>query len=314
MPAPLPRLPSRCVRSAGLALCAALLLVAGGCQRNPAPPPAAAQRPAQAVQLLAQRLHANDAAGFAAIALPPALHARVEAAWRAGHSRWPLEELPLDARLPALLATLSAPRAATTLQAGFDRQFAHAGRELRSAATSLGVFGVEYLRNEGDYSEAEREHYVQAVQALSRWAAAAPLSDRARARQAIAGLTTAARRTGIDGADDFPRLGMADSLARLGPFLGAFKRALKPYGLDLDATLAGVQAELVEQTGDTARVRLRYVLGGDPVDAIVPLRRVDGHWYLEDFLRDAEASLQRDPAPGTQLAGGGPAGARAGSP
>lgn len=314
MPAPPPRhFPSGFARSAGLALFAALLLAATGCQRTPAPP-AAAHRPAQAVQLLAQRLRVNDAAGFAAIALPPALHARVEASWRAGHSRWPLEELPLDARLPALLATLSAPRAAATLQADFERQFANSGRELRSAATSLGVFGVEYLRNEGDYSDAEREHYIQAVQALSRWAAAAPLDDRMRARQLIADLTAAARRAGIDDSEDFARLGMADSLARLGPFLGAFKRALKPYGLDLDATLAGVQAELVEQTGDTARVRLRYALGGAPVDAIVPMRRVGGRWYLEDFLRDAEASLQPEPTPGTQLAGRGPAGARTGSP
>jgi len=282
---------------------------------HPAPPPQpGAERPAQAVLLLVERLRANDAAGFATIALPPALHGRVAAGWRAGRSRWPLEELPLDAKLPALLATLSAPDAATQLQASFDRQFAQNRRELQSAAAALGLFGVEYLRNEGDYSDAEREHYVQAVQALSRWAAAAPLSDRTRARQLIATLTSAARRTGIDAPDDFARLGMEDSLARIGPFLGAIKQGLKPYGLDLDASFAGMQADLVAQTGDTAQVRLRYTLGGDPIDAIVPMRRIDGRWYLSDLLRDAEASLRPVPAPGTRVADRGPAGAKAGSP
>ena len=291
----------------------ATLVGLAGCDRAPPPQPGA-ERPAQAVLLLAQRLRANDAAGFAAIALPPALHARVEAAWRTGQSRWPLDELPLDAKLPSLLATLSAPGAAMQLQASFDRQFAHDGRQLRSAATALGLFGVEYLRNEGDYSDAEREHYVQAVQALSRWAAGAPLSDRVRARQLIGTLTGAARRTGIDAGDDFARLGMADSLARMGPFLGAAKQALKPYGLDLDAAFAGMQADLVAQTGDTAQVRLRYTLGRDPIDAIVPVRRVDGRWYLDDLLRDAEASLRPVQAPGTRVADRGPASAGAGSP
>ena len=278
------------------------------------PPPAGADRPAQAVLLLAQRLRANDASGFAAIALPPALHARVEAGWRTGRSRWPLEELPLDAKLPALLATLAAPGAGTRLQASFDRQFAQNRRELQSAAISLGLFGVEYLRNEGDYSDAEREHYVQAVQALGRWAAAAPLSDRTRARQLIGTLTSAARRTGIDAPDDFARLGMAQSLARIGPFLGAIKQGLKPYGLDLDASFAGMQADLVAQTGDTAQVRLRYPLAGDPIDAMVPMRRIDGRWYLDDLLRDAEASLRPAQAPGTRVADRGPASAGAGSP
>jgi hypothetical protein len=107
---------------------------------------------------------------------------------------------------------------------------------------------------------------------------------------------------------------MADSLARMGPFLGAAKQALKPYGLDLDAAFAGMQADLAAQTGDTAQVRLRYTLGRDPIDAIVPVRRVDGRWYLDDLLRDAEASLRPVQAPGTRVADRGPASAGAGSP
>ena len=131
-------------------LLAAAFVLAGlcaACGRDPAPAPGA-ERPAEAVRLLAQRLRANDPAGFAAIALPPALHARVEAGWRAGRSRWPLEELPFDERLPGMLATLSAPEAPAQLRQTFERQFAGAGGELHSAAVSLGLFGVEYLRKQ----------------------------------------------------------------------------------------------------------------------------------------------------------------------
>ena len=68
------------------------------------------------------------------------------------------------------------------------------------------------------------------------------------------------------------------------------------YGLDAGASLRGMQARLLDQTGDTARLRLRYTLGGTELDAIVPVVRIDGHWYLADFVRRAEASLAGKPS------------------
>jgi len=274
-----------------LAPAATCCVLLASCARTPPPAPGG-ERPTQAVQQLVERLRDDDAAGFATVAVPPALHDRLETGWRTGRTRWPLDELPLDDRLAPMLAALAAPDARTGLQRDFERQFANAGDELRSAATSLGLFGVEYIRNEGDYSAAERAHYTQAVDALSHWAAQAPLSDRRRARGAIALLTTAAQRTGIASQDDLAELGMSGSLARLGPFLGAAKQVFASYGLDLDATFEDFDAQLVQQTGDTATVRVRYTLGGQPVDALLTVERVDGRWYLQDYLRNAEASLE----------------------
>ena len=275
-----------------LSFSSALLVAASlvACAKT-APATPGADTPAQAVHIVVDRLRANDPAGFATVAIPPALHARLETAWRTGRSRWPLDELPLDDRLPAVLAALSKPGARTQLQRTFDTQFAHSAEELRSTATSLGVFGVQYIRNEGDYSPAERDHYAQAVAALSRWAAHAPLSDAKRARRAIAVLSTAAAETGIAAPEDFANHGMDDSLERLGPFLAATKQAFGNYGLNLDATFDSVEATLQQQTGETARVRVRYLLAGEGIDTILDVRRVDGRWYLDDYLRNAQASL-----------------------
>lgn len=289
------------IRTSWLPAVVVLAIATGGCQRQHSATPAVASRPTQAVQVLAERLHANDAVGFARAAVPPALHARLAAGWRAGHSRWPLDELPLDARLAPMLAALSAADAERRLQRDFERQFARADGALRQAATTLGLLGVRYVRLEGDYSDAEREHYAQAIQALSRWGAAAPLGDPRRARRAIGQLAAAARGTGIRADADFARLGMDESLRRLGPFLAVAKRSLADYGLDLDATLAGVRATLLEQRGDHANVRLQYRLGDHAVDAIVAVTRIDGRWYLDDHLRHAAASLQ--PAPPAPAAG-----------
>jgi hypothetical protein len=306
--------PSTVVRTGFAALACALLLA---CQRTPPAVPGS-DRPTQAVLQLAERLRANDAAGFATVAVPPALHARLETAWRTGRSRWPLDEIPLEDRLPAMLAALSADDARNRLQQTFDRQFANSGAELRSAATSLGVFGVQYIRNEGDYSDAERDHYAQTVAAVSHWAAGAPLADAKRARGAIALLATAARRTGIASPEDLANLGMDASLKRLGAFLGTTKQVLAMYGLDLDETLDNLDATLVQQTGDAATVRVRYALAGEPVDTLLRVRRVDGRWYLEDYLRNAETSLEgpgaRPPAVPAVASRGRPASAGAASP
>src|SRR5690606_25306486 len=101
--------------------------------------------------------------------------------------------------------------------------FAHADREIDSTATTLGLFGMQYVRNAGDFSDSERDHYTQIIAAISHWAQAAPLSDPDRAHAALPRLATAARATGLASEADFARLGMDESLRRTMPFAAAVK-------------------------------------------------------------------------------------------
>ena len=294
----------------GIALACAAVLPA--CQRESGPesgsasairraaPARPATRPVDAVHVLAARLLARDGAGFARLAVPPDLHARLVAGWSSGITRWPLDELPLDARIPRMLAALQAPGAEAALMSTFRRQFAGADRDIDQAIRTLVVFGEEYVRTDGDYTPAERAHVSQAIAAVGDWALAAPLSDPARAQRLFSALTAAAVRSGVDGAAGetaYATLGMQASLDRLSPFLATLLAQLRQqYGLDLDASLRGLEVRLLQQTGETARVRLRYTLAGRPVDADVPVRRIDGHWYLSDYVARAEASLERMPS------------------
>jgi hypothetical protein len=276
-----------------------LSLLLGGCKPSSAPMPTgtagAATRPAQAIRQLTAHLHDNDLVAFARDAVPPALHAQLQVAWREGRTRWPLDELPFDERVPALLKSLAAPGSEVRLQRVFDRQFSGARAELKAAAAALGLFGAQYLDREGNYSADERAHYAQLVAAMSRWGMVAPLGDPQRARQAIAQLATAARRTGLETPADFAAAGMDGSLQRLAPFAAALKQVLAQYGLALDASLTGMQVTLLQQTGDSARVRMRYQLGGSDIDTVVSLQRVDGRWYLADYLRHARAAVAASP-------------------
>ena len=306
-----------------------ILLLAGLCALaacRPAPEDAAAtaapapgaETPADAVRLLTRHLHDNALDAYARDAVPPDLYARLETAWREGRTRWPLDELPLGEHLPAMLAALEKPGSEARWGKVFDRQFANADREIDSTAATLGLFGVQYVRNEGDFSDSERDHYTQIIAAISHWARSAPLADPGRAHAALPRLAAAARETGLASEADFARLGMDESLRRMTPFAAAFKQVLAGYGLDLDASLAALDASLQAQTGDTAQVRMHYLLGGQPVDTVVEVERHDGRWYLSDVLRHARAALQRPatitPAPVPASGAAEPAPAAAGGP
>ena len=293
-------------------LCATTLLLAlglaglSGCGpgRGPDRDEITANEPVQAVTRLVRDLRHDDLAGYARHAVPPALHARLDTAWREGRSRWPLTELPLHARLPGMLTTLATPGAEKALLSTYQRQFAGAEGELRSAAATVSQFTVQYLQSEGDYSDEERDHYIQLVGALSQWGKRAPLADTRRATAAIPKLVSAARLTGLADEGSYERLGMDRSLRRLGPFFARFKQVLRDYGLDLDAALDSVRVDLAEQTGDTARVRLRYTIAGHDIDAYVRAQRIEGRWYLTDTVRHAQLqaaapAIADDPAVAT---------------
>lgn len=282
-----------------LTVAALCLFAVAGCERAlvPAPVPGLPPPgPVATVEYRLDELRRSDLAGFARNAVPPALYGQLGHAWREGRSRWPLTELPLDDRVPGVLATLAAPGAEQRLQASYRREFAGARTELRSAANTIGLLGVRYLKSEGPYSADERAHYIQLVEALSEWGRGAPFAETRRAQPAIARLTTAARRTGLAERGTMRRVGMDESLKRLGPFFGEFKKVLAGYGLDFDRAFADATVELVERDGDRARVRLRYELAGRAVDAGLELHRIDGHWYLADLLAHARTEATR-PAP-----------------
>lgn len=272
----------------------ALALLLASCDRAPAPPPAPPRPlgPDDALTRLLQDLRRNDMAAYARHAVPPELHARLGEAWREGRTVWPLTELPLDDRIAPMVSALAAPGAERRLKATFKQQFSGAGRELRSAASTVGLFAGQYVATAEEYSDEERDHYTQMIAAFSQWGQRAPLADGKRASAALPRLVGAARGTGLAGAGAFATAGMDKTLGRLGPFLRTVKDVLRTYDLDLDAALDSVEATVASQTGDTARLRVRYTLAGRPIDAYVLAERRQGQWYLADLLRHAEAEVR----------------------
>lgn len=277
--------------SAAWLLLAALCV--GGCQRHEIAPalPGAKAEPAAAMQAMILPLRRNDLVAYARIRVTPAQYTQLAAAWRSGTSHWPLTELPLPNDVGTLLGSLSAPGAERRLQQAFDAQLAGQAQGIAQAAKSLGQFGVQYLRSRNDYQPEQRAHYVQLVDALSAWAATAPLADRPRAKASIADLVSAARATGITSDADLQRLGMQESLRRLGPFWKTCKHVLERYDLSIDSSLETVRTGLITQDADSAQVRLRYRLASRDIDLTVALIKRNGHWYQRQTQNEVHALL-----------------------
>ncbi len=287
----------------------AMLLALAACKpETPAPPPelpGAASEPATAVRDLADLVRRNDLIGYAHAAVPAAEYPQLQAAWTANLGRWPLTELPLHEQLLPLLQALSKPGADTALKADFDKQLANQNNDLRDAARSLGLFGVRYVQQQGDYDEVERQHYAAVIAALSQWGQKAPLGDPVRAHLAIERLCAAARATGISDDATFGRLGMEASLQRLAPFLAELKSILAGgYGLELDTSLENLRSGLRQQDGDSATVLIEYPLADTQIQTTTALQRRDGHWYLASTLAETDALLAQlaPPAASTSIA------------
>lgn len=299
MPHPDPAPAARPVLALPTLLAVLLALTAASCGGGERVTPAVASKPTDAVALLTRHLRDNDLQAFARDAVPPSLRPQLAGAWQAGRTRWPLDELPFDHKIPGMLAVLAADKADTGLRRNFDHQFANAHGEIRAAARSLGLFGVKFLQTDDALSAEERAHYAQLVAVMSDWGGRAKLGDPKRARGTIARLTLAARKSGLREEADFQRFGMDDSLRRLGPVIAALKESLRTYDLDLDRGLDAMTLSLVSQEGDQARVRMRYPLDGKTIDTVVTVERIDGRWYLSDFLRHARAAAALPPVPAT---------------
>ncbi len=274
--------------------CAALAtgLLLAACQDKPAPVELAGanSEPAAAVRLLVEKVGANDYVGFARAALPAEDFAVMEQAWQQDLTRWPVTALPLSDKWLPMLAALGAPGAEAKYQQTFDRQFAGQTKDLKEAARSMGLFLVQFVNKEGHYTDAQRQHYVQLINALSDWAQQAPLADRTRARKTLHDLAGAAAGSGLASDADLRAAGLTGSLERMTPFLIAMRAAADRYRLPLDTTLADLRIGLVEQQGEQATVRIHYPLGTHEIDTVVYLQRRNGGWYLRDYLQQADAA------------------------
>ena len=284
------------------------LLALAACQRDAEPVPGAPDEPVAAVEALAEALREGDLKRYAELSLPPAMHAQQKALWR----QQVAAKNPVDAeqaqRYAELMAQLTAPDAEAALWAKAEPKLVALEQELGPkwtlGITMLSGFATTAISASETMSEAEKGHATGVVTALAEWAGdQAQFTDRERAKQALGVAVRTARELDLPDVAAIEALEYDPMLEKAGVAFRAFKEVVSAYGIDADAALSQVQAEVIAIDGPSALVRVRYPLLGQEVRFEQPMRQIDGGWYREDAIEALERSVaELDAAPATGMA------------
>ena len=280
-----------------LAALLGLLALPAGCRRQAQAP----GDPVAAVKGLAKALRDDDLLRYSQLSMPPELRKRVEERW---HQRLALAAPPTEAQqkdYARWMQRLTAPDAEEKLYARFDQRMKKIEGELGSQWPLMQATGTIFLNGlikaNDKLSAGEKQHAREVGGALLSWLKPELVSDRERARQAIAVLSKTARAVDLPTLADTRKLEMDESLEKGGKLLKAAKRIAAIYGLDLDAALASVDARVLSAQGEQATMEVSYPLFGKTVRFEMELLRREGRWYPADAVRKAEADLAK-PLPG----------------
>jgi hypothetical protein len=288
-----PRLASTPLRLAGLLL-AGLLLAA--CSREPAPVPGAPQEPVAAVEALAAALRDGDLVRYSELSLPPALREQRVALWQREMAVDPPLAPEQVQRYNEMMAMLTAPDAEAVLWAKAQPRLAamaqDVGPKWTMGVTMLSGFATTAIAAAPALSEAEKAHATGVVEAFAEWAGdRARFTDEARAREAIALAVRTARELDLPTLDAARALQYDALLGKAGVAFRGAKSIAAAYGIDADAALSQVQAEVIAIDGPRALVRVRYPLLGKEVRFEQPMVQIDGGWYREDAVQALEQAL-----------------------
>jgi hypothetical protein len=266
----------------------ALVLVA--CKRADAPTTSDAGEPSAVVEAGVAALRAGDLRAFVEGQLPPAEIERLRAE-HATRSTGPVDDAERE-RFAAWMAKLTAPDAETRVLAEIEPQLAQFEREIEPQlarnVTMLKGLALVAIQQSETLTPLAKQQAMASLDAVSGWIASTRFTDRARLREAIGHLAAAAREADVATLDELNALGWDESLDRASIAFRAVKRVLAGYGLSLDAVLDSVRVETVSQEGDRARLKVHYVMLGQPISFDVDLVARDGRWYVEDTLAAAD--------------------------
>jgi hypothetical protein len=270
---------------------AGLLALAPGCRRAAVAP----GDPVAAVKGLAKALKDDDLVRYSQLSVPPPLHKQMEERW---HRKLAEAKPPTPAQqqdYARWMERLTAPDAEAKLYARWDARMNKYEPEIRSRWPLMqatgGIFVTGLIKANDKLGPGEKAHAQAVSEAVLAWLKPETIVDRARAKQAIAVITGAARDLDLPTLDDTRKLEMLPALEKGGEVMRALKDVGKVYGVDADASLAEVQAKLVAAHDDSATVEVSYPLLGKTVRFEMELLRRDKRWYPADAVRKAEAEL-----------------------
>jgi hypothetical protein len=261
-----------------IALLGLLLLV--GC-RAPWDAGKAAQAKADAEAIM-HSLQGPDMLRYRALTLPPEQQAALARSWPAIR-----RQVALDAdeqeTFNKLLTRFIEPKAEVHLQRDLNAKIKPLKSEIDSKwplmQSSLTLLLQGWIETNSQLSVSEKAHGKALVKAIIEQMPAEWLQDKDLRQRAFNQMVAIARNSGIQNYQDYNSLDYTDFHSKLANFLAGLKELGKIYGLDWNAGQQRLEVTVISQSGDTARVLIRYPLGQKWVEFPMDLIEHNGHWY-----------------------------------
>ena len=274
----------------GLTLLASVLLF--GCRHQVQAP----GDPVAAVKGLAEAVHDNDLLRYSQLSMPPDLHRQLEARWKLELAAAPPPSLAESRKFDQWMRRLTEPGAEAKLYKTTENKLKRFESEINSQwplmKTTLSIFAIGMIQANPQLGMSGKAHAESLAATVLDGLQPAQLTDRQRAREAIAVLVATTRELDVHTLQDTRRLDMPETLEKAGIALKGLKQVGKLYGIDADAALAGVSASVESVEGDTATLQVRYPLLGKTIEFEMKLLRIDGRWYDADAVSSARAKLK----------------------
>ncbi|MCB1554510.1 MAG: hypothetical protein KDJ14_11945 [Xanthomonadales bacterium] len=285
-----------------LALSGLLALSLAGCESKQEE---AAQKapeqlgPAETVVASAAQMRKGDLAAVIKGAVPAKRYEEIRSEWSRRVKEEPSSEKDKQ-EFAEMMGKLTASDAETKLYAELEPELAKMETEM-AAQLPLMVgmgrgFAVQALMESKELNDAQKQQATAMIDALAAWVQSANFFDRDKAKAAIGHVVGTARSLNLQSLDQVEQMQFEEAMNKAGEAYLGLSKTLSVYGLDLDATLASVKAEVVEQKEDLAKVKVSYSLFNQPLSFETEMVRRDDRWFGKDAMKELDKALAPKPA------------------
>lgn len=229
-----------------------------------------------------QSLIEPDMHRYRELTLPPKQLANLQQNWPAIKGKLALnagEQVTFN----KLLQRFTENNAEKHLQRDLNAKIKRLSSEINSKwplmQTSLDLLMQGYVESSQQLSSAEKAHTRALIAAVIAQMPAEWLQNKALREQAFAQMVIIARDLDIENYQQFNQLSYVQFNDKLAQLIRGLKKLGLVYGLDWNASQAKLQVKVLEQSGNKAKVQIRYPLGKKWVEFSMDLIEQDGHWY-----------------------------------
>ena len=238
--------------------------------------------PHESVLATVHAVRRNDVSGLLQSLLPADKLAELEQDWNT-QRREPIEASE-ELEFQTTMAMLTAPGAEDQLMAIVEPKLAEMRPQVAMMVGMFSGMAQAAVQQDETLSAEEREKAAEIVNRIGALLLENDITDVGSARRAVGLVCAAARKLELKSLKDIQALSFDQLLGKGDIVLGACKDVFAIYGADVDAWLDSVKAETVNQSGDTALVRVEYEILGLHDSEEVEMVRVDGRWIRKEAL------------------------------